>query len=87
MNFYLGDLAAKRLELLHELAPAVSVIGMLVKNLPDAGSQWKTCRRPRALASRFRGNWPLRMQEGNQGHLESHAQEARGLGVTLWPCK
>jgi putative ABC transport system substrate-binding protein len=35
-------LAAKRLELLHQLAPNAGVIGTLVNpNLPDAGSQWK----------------------------------------------
>jgi hypothetical protein len=28
-----------------------------------------------------RGNWPVRMLEGHQGHLESDAQEAGGLGV------
>jgi hypothetical protein len=27
------------------------------------------------------GNWPVRMLEGHQGHLESDAQEAGGLGV------
>ena len=26
------------------------------------------------------GNWPVRMLEGHQGHLESDAQEAGGLG-------
>src|SRR5260370_20647017 len=39
---YLSDLGAKRLELLHELAPNAAVIGMLVNpNYPDAKSQWK----------------------------------------------
>ena len=28
-----------------------------------------------------RGNWPVRMLEGHQGHLESDAQEAGSLGV------
>jgi putative ABC transport system substrate-binding protein len=42
VNNYLGDLGSKRLELLHELVPNASMIGVLVNpNSPDAQSQWK----------------------------------------------
>jgi putative tryptophan/tyrosine transport system substrate-binding protein len=42
VNNYVTALAAKRLELLHELAPNAAVIGMLVNpNYPDAAAEWK----------------------------------------------
>jgi putative ABC transport system substrate-binding protein len=42
VNIYFSDLGAKRLELLRELAPNATVIGMLVNpNFPDAESQSK----------------------------------------------
>jgi putative ABC transport system substrate-binding protein len=42
VNIYLSDLGAKRLELLRELVPNATVIGMLVNpNFPDAESQSK----------------------------------------------
>jgi ABC-type uncharacterized transport system substrate-binding protein len=45
VSLYLASLAAKRLELLHELAPNAAVIAMLVNpNLPDSGSQWQDVR-------------------------------------------
>jgi hypothetical protein len=34
-----------------------------------------------------RGNWPVRMLEGHQGHLESDAQRRAVSGSNLWPCK
>jgi ABC-type uncharacterized transport system substrate-binding protein len=42
VNNYLGDLGAKRLELLRDLVPNAAIIGVLVNpNFPDAESQSK----------------------------------------------
>jgi putative ABC transport system substrate-binding protein len=64
VSLYLADLAAKRLELLHELAPNAAVIGMLVNpNLPDAGSQWKDVQE----AARTIGQQVHVVQAGSEG--------------------
>jgi putative ABC transport system substrate-binding protein len=64
VSLYLADLAAKRLELLHELAPNAAVIGMLVNpNLPDAGSQWKDVQE----AARVMGQQVHVVHAGSEG--------------------
>jgi putative ABC transport system substrate-binding protein len=64
VSLYLADLAAKRLELLHELAPSAAVMGMLVNpNLPDAGSQWRDVQE----AARMLGHQVHVVHAGSEG--------------------
>ena len=68
VSLYLADLAAKRLELLHELAPNAAVIGMLLNpNLPDAGSQWKDVRE----AARMIGQQVHVVNAGSEGDFST----------------
>ena len=64
VSVHLADLAAKRLELLHELAPQAAAIGMLVNpNWPDAVSQWKDVQE----AARVMGQKVHVVQAGSEG--------------------
>jgi putative ABC transport system substrate-binding protein len=68
VSLYLADLAAKRLELLHQLAPNAAVIGTLVNpNLPDAGSQWKDVQE----AARMIGQQVHVVHAGSEGDFSA----------------
>jgi putative ABC transport system substrate-binding protein len=68
VNNYLSDLGAKRLELLHELVPNATVIGMLVNpNYPDVQSQWKDAQE----AARMTGQQVVVVNAGSEADFDS----------------
>jgi putative ABC transport system substrate-binding protein len=69
VNNYVSALGAKRLELLHELVPNATVIGMLVENpiYPDAQSQWKDVKE----AARITGQQVHAVNVSSDGDFDS----------------
>jgi putative tryptophan/tyrosine transport system substrate-binding protein len=68
VNNYVTALAAKRLELLHELSPNAAVIGMLVNpNYPDAEAEWKDVKE----AARTTGQQVHAVNATSEGDFDS----------------
>jgi putative tryptophan/tyrosine transport system substrate-binding protein len=79
VNNYVSALGAKRLELLHELVPNATVIGMLVENpiYPDAQSQWKDVKE----AARITGQQVHAVNVSSDGDFNSAFVTLVGLNV------
>jgi putative ABC transport system substrate-binding protein len=66
-SLYFGQLAAKRLELLHQLIPKSATIGVLLNpNISDAGSQWKDVQE----AARVIGHQVHAVQAGSEDEFD-----------------